>query len=178
MKNIAGTLLLSLSVLLYSCSSDFEVPTISENVNLLGYWIAVDIEYSEESTVNAVGQPPENYQISGATISTDLNLAFMENPNLFVSNGGILFDLTTTGNDSTNTEKVGDISLFISSASWDRQGNTITLTANDNSELYTIEELTPSRLVLTHEGSTTTTDQSSGTTTQTNSFSRIVLGPE
>ena len=168
-------LLLSLTFLLHSCSSDFDVAIANNNVNLLGYWIATDVEFSGMSTVNATGQATQQYELSGQTLSTDLNIAFMQNPDIFVSNGGIVFELQTTGNGTTTTEETSNIDFFARSASWEREGTTISVTANDITQQYQIEELTPSRLVLTHQGSHTSTDETTGATTQMSLTSRIVF---
>ena len=175
MQKALGLGLCSLFIFLISCSTEINDPGINNSFSVLGYWVALEVDYSGSSTVTTAGQSDE-FQLNGQLLSTDLNVAFMQTPNQFVSNGQITIELTTSGNGHTSTEVVPDLEIFQTRGTWSRNDNIISVSSSDTLKEYTIEELRPNRLVLVHNGTKSVTDQETNATTQINTETRIVFG--
>lgn len=137
----AFTLVFSLA----SCSSD-DSDGPSTSGDLLGVWIADDVNYSGSTVTEAQGQTL-TADFVGEAYDVDFTLTITENPNNIVSDGSYSIELTTTVLGQSSTQDVTGIE-FLETGTWSRDGNQLTITANGESSVGTIAELTDSTLVI------------------------------
>ena len=77
----------------------------------------------------------------------DYTLTFTENPKKVVSDGSYSIELTTTVNGQSTTQNVENLEL-LSSGDWSINGNTLSITVDNETDDATIVELTNNNLVL------------------------------
>lgn len=137
------TALISLTI---SCSKDDDNPTPTSNSEIVGVWKGTAVDYTGTQTNIQNGQTTTiDYVGSGYDI--DYTITISDNPNNLTSEGSYSIELVATFNGQTTTNNIEDLSFFQSST-WAIDGNQFSITANGETEVMTIVELTATTLVL------------------------------
>ena len=158
-----------------SCSTAINNNRINDSFSVLGYWVLTEVNYTGISEVTQEGEAALEFNLAGSSIASDANVAFMQNPNQFVSNGSVSLEITTTGNGHNITDIFDNNIFFPTLGTWERIDNQIFVSEDGTTKAYTIVSLTPNRIELEHEGTEILNDQSSNTSIRNNFTVTIVL---
>lgn len=160
LKLILFTALISLTI---SCSSDDDNVNLN-NDGIVGVWRGTGVNYEGTSTTTMQGQ---SFAADYVGVAYDINytLAFSENPNKVVSEGNYSIELTTTYMGQTTTQNITGLD-FLSDGDWTLNGDILSITVDNETQNATIIELTPNKLVL-EANESTTVEQNGATTTST-----------
>ncbi|MBG43755.1 MAG: hypothetical protein CL530_07280 [Aequorivita sp.] len=142
-KLILFTAFISLTI---SCSKDDDNPAPENNGNIIGVWKGTTVNYTGSTTTTAQGQSITADYV-GEAYDVDYTLTFTENPKKVVSDGSYSIELTTTVNGQSTTQNVENLEL-LSSGDWSINGNTLSITVDNETDDATIVELTNNNLVL------------------------------
>ena len=142
-KLILFTAFISLTI---SCSKDDDNPAPENNGNIIGVWKGTTVNYTGSTTTTAQGQSITADYV-GEAYDVDYTLTFTENPKKVVSDGSYSIELTTTVNGQSTTQNVENLEL-LSSGDWRINGNTLSITVDNETDDATIVELTNNNLVL------------------------------
>lgn len=142
-KLILFTAFISLTI---SCSKDDDNPAPENNGEIVGVWKGTTVNYTGSTTTTAQGQSITADYV-GEAYDVDYILTFTENPKKVVSDGSYSIELTTTVNGQSTTQNVENLEL-LSSGDWSINGNTLSITVDNETDDATIVELTNNNLVL------------------------------
>ena len=142
-KLILFTAFISLTI---SCSKDDDNPAPENNGEIVGVWKGTTVNYTGSTTTTAQGQSITADYV-GEAYDVDYTLTFTENPKKVVSDGSYSIELTTTVNGQSTTQNVENLEL-LSSGDWSINGNTLSITVDNETDDATIVELTNNNLVL------------------------------
>lgn len=129
-----------------SCSKDDDNPTITNNGEIVGVWKGTTVDYTGNQTISGQGQNTTATYV-GEAYDVDYTLTFTENPQKVISDGSYSIELTTTVNGQTTTQNVEGLE-FLSSGDWTINGNTLSITVDNETDDASILELTENTLVL------------------------------
>ena len=129
-----------------SCSKDDDNPTINNNGNIAGVWKGTAVDYTGNTTTSGQGQNITATYV-GEAYDIDYTLTFTENPQKVISDGSYSIELTTTVNGQTTTQNVEGLT-FLESGDWTMNGNTLSITVDNETNDAAILELTDNTLVL------------------------------
>ncbi|CAH8283137.1 lipocalin-like protein [Mariniflexile fucanivorans] len=140
MKKIT-ILFIALALALSSCSSD---DSLDISGDLVGTWIGVDVDYTGSTETTVSGEKIKATFV-GEAYDVDYSLVFTENPNEVVSDGSYSVKLTTKYNGETEVSNTENLT-FLSSGSWNKSGNKLTIEDDNETTTATILELTDTTL--------------------------------
>jgi hypothetical protein len=152
MKNFKLSLILILSVTLFSCSKDKSNDVVvSPNVDLLATWSLSDFSGTFTGTATT---PAGTANLTGTVedSGSDYSITVIESPNEITDNGG--YNEQTTLNIEGSMDppifiEDTDISLFeTSTTTWTRSGNNIVISYASDTDDYTIS-ITGNKMTLT-----------------------------
>ena len=146
MKILKLTLVLVAFIAFTSCSEDDNGGGNDTSGDIVGTWIGTGVDYTGTSETTTMGQTV-SADFVGEAFDINYTLTFSENPNNVVADGSYSIELTTTINGQSSTETVEDLE-FLNDGTWERSGNTLTITAEGEPGDATIVELTDTTLVL------------------------------
>lgn len=129
-----------------SCSKDDDGPSTTNNGNIVGVWKGTAVDYTGTTTTSGQGQNVTADYV-GEAYDIDYTLTFTENPKKVISDGSYSIELTTTVNGQSTTQNLEDLT-FLESGDWTMNGNTLSITVDNETDDATIMELTDSSLVL------------------------------
>lgn len=129
-------ILISFSVILFSCSDDEAPMPTSEG--MLGIWNVTAISYEGSTTTTVMGVSVKA-NFTGTGKDMDLTTTFNESPNTVTSEGSYTIVLTTTMMGQTTTEEVPFDNMLMD-GTWTLEGRTLTVTNGS-----TIQEATVTR---------------------------------
>jgi len=152
MKSYKQILLLSLTILFISCSSDDSTPIDinAQEEDLVGTWNL--IEESQDGTVSPNGIPVNG---SITSVGKDLNaqIVFTANPNNYTGSGSYtdVIKITAVGQTLAEGELIVPISDIINQGTWSLNAGVLTLTQNGIEQKVNITELTAATLKIEFE---------------------------
>ncbi len=146
MKIIKLFLFTTFLALTISCSKDDDNPTTANNGNIVGVWKGTTVDYTGSTTTSGQGQTISADYV-GEAYDVDYTLTFTENPKKVISDGSYSIELTTTINGQSTTQNVEGLE-FLSSGDWNINGDTLSITVDNETDDATIMELTDTTLVL------------------------------
>lgn len=138
-------LFIGLSVLA-SCSDDDT--NNSNNVSVVGNWLVTGIDYGGTSSIEVPGEDIITSVFTGTGTDMDLEITFDDNPNNYSTSGdySVLLDVNTQG---ITQQQTWTNQGFIGDGTWDRSGNTLTITDSSGQEnVTTIQTLNETTLVI------------------------------
>ncbi|MCK7590568.1 lipocalin family protein [Subsaxibacter sp. CAU 1640] len=133
---------MAFSLVIFSCSSDDSDDSSDTSGNLLGTWVAVDVDYNGSSTTTFQGQTIPSTFV-GEAYDVNYSLVFTENPNELMADGTYSIELTTTSMGQTQVDNLENLE-FATNGTWERSGNELTIVSQGQTRIYTIVELTDS----------------------------------
>ena len=137
--------LLVLSFVLFSCSSDDASSGSETSGDIVGKWRMTSVSYSGQTVTEASGlEITSNF--TGTGFDIDSTLEFTETPDEFVSEGEYSIELTYDINGSNVTTETQENLPTDQTGEWTKSGNTLTFIISGESDDVTIEELTGSTL--------------------------------
>jgi len=143
-KLILFTAFISLTI---SCSKDDDNPAQpTNNGEIVGVWRGTAVDYTGNTTTSGQGQTITADYV-GEAYDIDYTLTFAENPQEVTSDGSYSIELTTTIYGQSTTQNVEGLE-FLSSGDWTMNGNTLSITVDNETDDAEIIELTDNRLVL------------------------------
>jgi len=142
-KLILFTAFISLTI---SCSKDDDNSSPSNNGDIVGVWKGTTVDYSGTTTTSGQGQTITAEYV-GEAYDVDYTLTFTENPKKVISDGSYSIVLTTTVNGQSTTQNIEGLE-FLSSGDWSINGNTLSITVNNDTDEAAIVELTDNTMVL------------------------------
>lgn len=152
---ITKLLLLSLAVIILSCSKDDDPKPTSEG--MVGKWKITALDYKGSTTTTAQGASAKA-DFTGKGKNMNLITTFTTNPNTVTSEGTFTVELTTNYMGQTVTEEY-DMDETVPSGTWSLNGNILTVTNSTGSQTATIVEQTATTLKLKSEVNESQTDQ-------------------
>ncbi|MCB4808992.1 lipocalin family protein [Tamlana sp. 62-3] len=145
-----------LSSFLWSCSGDSENGSNQDIDDLVGTWVAQNIETTGTATFEVLDQNI-TAPITGEGYDVDFSLTFSENPNNYTTEGSFGLEISITYLFQTMSERIDD-QEFLGSGTWSKDGNVLTIVENGETTVLTISELTNTSLVLTAQETETITE--------------------
>ncbi len=174
MKHLRFLLILSLTITLFSCGDDDTVAVVaapSPNADLLGTWTGTAltatitgsvVDSSDNSTTPYTGV------LNGANLN--FTLIFTETPNNAASSGTFDTELVIMSGGSTTTiTETGQSFFEVSPASWTRGSNTLSITDDGNTTVYSLS-LNGATMTLSSSDINTSVDGTETTTATINSI--------
>ena len=142
-------LCLVLALMLTACSGNddsFDPEDSDFNRDLLGTWIAVDVQFTYDVVTNFSGQDITS-QAVGQGYDINFTIIFDDNPNETISDGSYSLEVTTTTLGQSEVENIENI-MFLESGAWALDGDELIFA--DSSETGTVEifELTAESLII------------------------------
>jgi len=175
MKILKNSLLISLTILFISCTSDdsTSIDTNAQVNDLLGTWKLTEITQEGTTKTEIQGVPiTANFSSFGKNISSQL--VFTDNPNSFTSSGSYTSVVTITiVGQSTSQEIPVDINDYLNQGTWEFNEGIITVNSNGEMQTANITELTNTTLKFEVELDVVTVDQ--GITNTTNTTAKMTL---
>ncbi|HZH69185.1 MAG TPA: lipocalin family protein [Flavobacteriaceae bacterium] len=150
MKNPKFLFVLLLSAVMFSCSSDDD-STQDGAVTIEGDWDLTSIEMDGSYEYTMEGVPfPILFEYNGYGKDIDSQTTFTTNPNTVSSVGNLTIVMTIEMlGDGITEEFPVDFSEYVSSGTWEIDGDVLTIVdADGNAASYQIEQLTSTTLVL------------------------------
>jgi hypothetical protein len=141
---ITKLLLISIAVILFSCSEDDDPIPTSEG--MVGSWYVTAIDYSGTTTTTASGITLRA-DFTGKGKDMDLTTTFSANPNTVTGEGTYTIVLTTTAGGTTSTDEF----LFdeiVTDGTWTLNGKTLMITNPGGTQEATIVSQTSTSLTL------------------------------
>lgn len=152
MKTSIKSLLLGLTILIFSCSKENETPYDESMV--VGNWQLTSIDYSGTSTTSILGiKAVTNF--TGKGIDMDFKVGFVDDPNEYISMGDYNIELTTelAGQITTEIYKISD---FMMPGTWSLKGDKLIIENLEDTQEAIIKELKSSVMVLVSKYENTT----------------------
>lgn len=143
LKLLLFTAFISLTI---SCSSDDDNQEATNNGEIVGVWRGTAVDYTGNTTTSGQGQTIVAEYV-GVAYDIDYTLTFTENPQKVISDGSYSIELTTTVYGQSTTQNVEGLE-FLSSGDWTVNGNTLSITVDNETDDAQIVELTNDTLVL------------------------------
>lgn len=131
---ITRILLLSLTVILLSCSDDDAPQPTSQG--MVGTWAIAAVDYTGTSTTTAQGTTIKA-DYTGTGKDMNVTTTFSENPNRVISEGSYIIVLKTTMLGQTTTDEY-PFDEVVSDGTWTLDGNTLTINGPNGPEKATI----------------------------------------
>jgi len=150
MKNTKFLFVLLLSLVIFSCSSDDD-STQNGNATIEGEWELTSMEMEGNYEYTMEGVPfPILFEYDGYAKDLNSQTIFETNPNTVSSTGTLTLVLTISMmGDSITEEMPVDFSEYVSSGTWEIDGDQMTVVDTDgNISTYKIEQLTSTTLIL------------------------------
>lgn len=145
MKN-TKLLLLSLAVLLFSCSEEDDPKPVD---GLIGAWSVTALDY-QGTTITTVMATSIISTFTGVAKNMDMTVTFNQNPNTVTSEGSYTIALTTITLGQSITEDF-TFNDFIADGTWTVNDKTLTVTNAGVAQEATIVSQTSTTLVLAVE---------------------------
>jgi len=151
MKTTKFLFALLFSIALVSCSSDDDT-TPNDESSIEGEWELTSMEMEGTAEYTMEGIPfPIVFTFEGYGIDIDSQTVFEVDPNTVTSFGTLTLVMSIDMMGETTTEEMPiDFSEYVSSGSWQIEGDQLIITDNEGVESTSkIEQLTATTLVLT-----------------------------
>src|SRR5690606_38164382 len=143
-KLILFTAFISLTI---SCSKDDDSPAApTNNGEIVGVWKGTAVDYTGNTSTSGQGQTITADYV-GEAYDINYTLTFTDNPQKIISDGSYSIVLSTTIYGQTTTQNVEGLE-FLSSGDWNMNGNTLSITVNNETNDAELLELTDDTLVL------------------------------
>ena len=159
---ITKLLLLSLSVILFSCGDDEDFKPTSQG--MVGAWQITAVDYKGTTTTTAQGMSIKA-DFTGTGKDMTLTTTFAASPNTVTTQGSYTIVLKTTIAGQTETEEYPVDEIF-SDGTWTLDGQTLSITDINGTEKATIIEQTATSLKMKLDINESETDQGFTVTTK------------
>jgi len=140
---ITKLLLLSIAVILFSCSKDEDPKPTGEG--LLGTWTLTGLNYYGTTTTRASGMTVEA-DFTGKGKDMDCTTTFEASPNTVTSQGSYIIELTTTVSGQPSTTDDYEFDEVLTDGTWELDGNTLSVTNSAGKQEATITKQTTTEL--------------------------------
>ncbi|NJN24966.1 MAG: hypothetical protein HC819_02770 [Cyclobacteriaceae bacterium] len=112
--------LLSIAILVFSCSKDDEKPSIDETL-LPGTWEILDLDYTGTTTTTAMGISVGSTFV-GTIVENTVEINITSDPNEFTSSGSYTMDVKSTSMGQTVTTQI-IVPYMIQDGNWTIEGD-------------------------------------------------------
>lgn len=147
---LAYKLCIVLALMLTSCSESDDSSGDPNNSDfsgdLIGTWIAVDVDFTLNVVTNLSGLDVTSTAV-GEGYDIDFTVTFEDNPNIAISVGSYSMEVTTTTLGQTEVENIENIA-FLESGPWSRDGNELIFEDSEETGTVQIFELTEDSLII------------------------------
>jgi hypothetical protein len=167
MKPIKLLLLVS-ALCFWSCSSDDDSNSSNAEVDILGTWTAISVEFDTASVIEINGQGGA-VVCNGEGYDIDTEITFTEEPNEFFTEG----DFSVMNDCTPGGESVLEDVEALGSGTWTLEGDQLILTEGDETIEVDIDLITEDQISLSFEQEVSFVDGPINTTTTINA--EIVL---
>ena len=175
MKVLKNSLLIFITILFISCTSDDSTPidTNAQSNDLLGTWKLTEIT-QEGTTKTELQGVPITAVFSSVGKNINSQLVFTDNPNSFTSSGSYTSVVTITFVGQSTTQEIPvDIDDYLNQGTWEFNEGILAVYSNGETQIATITELTNTTLKIEIELNIITVDQ--GITNRTQTTAKMTL---
>ncbi len=153
MKKLALLLFLITTTLIVSCSSDDDAPFVADETLIPGEWSLTDIRSENGRASATIGGLPVNgdYSVTGRdyTATATFTESTSENePNRVTGSGGFILVASITVPLQDPIEVEQNVPELIGTGEWTVNGNTLSVTVQQETTLYEITSLTEQSMTL------------------------------
>ena len=164
MKQFKIFFLITFAIIFSACSSDDDSNS-SSNIDLIGAWQGISVDYESTSTISAQGQNLIT-NCEGEGFDLNFQITFSDNPNEYVSTGAFSVTLICMALGQTFEQTSDDISI-LGDGTWRLENNVLFLKDDGNEDEVGAEitELSNGNLQLRIEETEVFQDNSISTST-------------